>query len=882
MTTREVDRRPADMRCRAVVSGDKQDDVVDRCQDPIVYALWAGGTAKEDPGPDRDGNSIGYWSIYDGPHRTANNAMWGMRNLKGNRVGVQRILAHQTSDPWVDPVEGGKREENLLPPEEPDHASYTFTFLLVVKDAASTTVPDGEIIARYERIGATVTLRSEDDTDIDGDPFWEGFDAAGCSESVSSSTVGTSGLNVTIGTVAYEPGIWDDWELGSASGANIADSSNVQFPTIHALSGGAAGNRTVPRVSAKVVDPAIADARIFSTTPSGNLGTGVDLVMVANLDANRQVIFGYETGASMDGGFTAPARRVGNGFLRVDTSAGTEAVDESTAGYTLNEAGWFLAVDVTANWLLGIDLQVDRQMAFPTVEEFAGGSWAATDAGVTDIDKLVPDTAEGYDSGTTTGGVLVFKLGTLTDPVNNALHALVCAWSKAGGGPAAQPGCTMQLMEGWTSEPSSIGTERGTVPFEVTSATATEHSGTYLVLTEAQADAITDYSDLFARFTFTADSSKTILLKNLSWLLDGADAGVTVNLTPSAVTVGSQASSPVLAALAVTASPSLLTALAAVSLPALSQLDLPLSPALLSADAQAALPALSQLDVQATSAPIALTPQPVTPVIAGGQVDITAVPALMAANAQVASAVLAALALAATPAPITALPTASSPVLSSLAINANPALLSVSPQTVSAILSALAVQAAPALLNAIAQAANPIVEGGAILATPVDLTLGSQIADPVEAALAISAASVAMSVLGQVVDPIRASLAVNAIPALVALAAQAGQPSLSALSLQLTPVTVDVNGQILNALLANLLVQATPAVIAANGQVADATFAVLAIQAIPSVLIVAAQLLVPPPIPGLATHFRRTSITQQGLQTSVTSPGHVVIIDRGS
>ena len=63
-------------------------------------------------------------------------------------------------------------------------ANKTFTFLFVIKNAASITASDQEIVDRLERIGATVTLKSEDDTFIDTDANWETFDGAGVSETV--------------------------------------------------------------------------------------------------------------------------------------------------------------------------------------------------------------------------------------------------------------------------------------------------------------------------------------------------------------------------------------------------------------------------------------------------------------------------------------------------------------------------------------------------------------------------------------------------------------------------------------------------------------------------------------------------------------------------
>ena len=517
-----IERRPADMRCRALEPGsDKRNTDVEQCQKPITFVLMTGRMVPDDPGTRSVDDSLAYFSIYCPTHRATNNAMWGQRDASGNRIGVQRILDFQTADTWTDPVEGGKRDEGRTRTSELHSSNLAFDFLFVVKDAGSTTVPDQEIIDRLERIGGTVLLKSEDDTYIDTDSNWEISDAAGISESVSSSTVGTSGKDADVGIAAWEPGIWDDHEYSSVAGSNTQDSNQVQFPITHALNAGAAGNRTTPRLDAQVVDTSIASVRIFSTLVLSNMGPDAAKVLTVLRSTNHTLI-AYDTGDIMDGSFTAPNRRVANGFLRVDTSAGTQAVDESTDGYTLNEAGWYLAVDVTVNWILGIDIEVSRQVGFPTVEEHLDTGWTAPTNGVDDINDLVPSIVAFYDSGTTDGAVAVFKLSTLDDPQNNAHHALVAAWRKAGSGAAVAPGMKMQLMEGWVSEPSSIGTERGTVDFAVTAVTIPEHAGTYLVLTESQADAITDYSDLYARFTFTKNSNRTILIVNLEWTLDGA------------------------------------------------------------------------------------------------------------------------------------------------------------------------------------------------------------------------------------------------------------------------------------------------------------------------------------------------------------------------
>ncbi len=528
MTTREIERRPLDMRCRALEPpSTKRDTVVQQCQEVITFVLATGQMVPEDPGTRSVDDSFQYYSIYCVDHRTENNAMFGQRDIKGNRVGVQRILAHQTPDAWLDPVEGGERDEGRTRSSDLHHSNLAFSFLFVVKDAGSLTVVDQEQNDRFERIGGTVLLKSEDDTYIDTTSNWALSDAAGVAESVSSPAVGSSGREATIGRAVWEPGLFDDWHGASQSGDNFADVSVIQLPVSHILSGGGAGNRVPPRVNTnKMVDPAIASSRIFSSNPASELGPDVQTVAVANQTDSRHVIYAYDTGDEMRNSFTCTAPVVFNGFCRPDTSAGTEAVDESTDGLTLTEAGWYLGIDATINWILGpADLATNRQQGFAVSREHLGGSWTEPTNDVDDIDYVsgVPDITAYYESGTTDASVLVFKLDTLNDPLNDALHALVAAWRQSGTGTDSSS-LKMQLMEGWTSEPSSIGTERGTASATGGGNTNAEHSGLYLVLTESVADAITDYADMFARFTFTKATNRQMRVVGLSWVIDGAVA----------------------------------------------------------------------------------------------------------------------------------------------------------------------------------------------------------------------------------------------------------------------------------------------------------------------------------------------------------------------
>ncbi len=101
------------MRCRALEPGfNKSDTDVNQCQEPIIFVLADGRMVKEDPGTRDENDSLNYWSIFCTVHRGQRNADRAndVRDANGHRAyGPQRILKGQTSDSWVNPVEGGTR-----------------------------------------------------------------------------------------------------------------------------------------------------------------------------------------------------------------------------------------------------------------------------------------------------------------------------------------------------------------------------------------------------------------------------------------------------------------------------------------------------------------------------------------------------------------------------------------------------------------------------------------------------------------------------------------------------------------------------------------------------------------------------------------------------
>ena len=107
-----IKRRPANMRCRAIDNGTKRDAEVQQCQKPITFVTVSGRMLPEDPGTRDENDSLAYWSIFCATHRGQRNAdrAADIRDKDDHRdYGPQRILKGQTSDIWVDPVEGGNR-----------------------------------------------------------------------------------------------------------------------------------------------------------------------------------------------------------------------------------------------------------------------------------------------------------------------------------------------------------------------------------------------------------------------------------------------------------------------------------------------------------------------------------------------------------------------------------------------------------------------------------------------------------------------------------------------------------------------------------------------------------------------------------------------------
>ncbi len=392
-------------------------------------------------------------------------------------------------------------------------ANFSGTALFVVADAGSLNFADDQMRDRLELNGWTVTLKSDEDSFLDTDSNWETFDVAVVSESVSSSTLGTSGRDAVVGVVFLEPGGVDDWDLATTAGNSSSGDDLTMIANHETGAGLAAGG-------------AQAFELLFATETKGvaridDESTGA--VTVAGVATNPDLFIGYwELGADLTTG-TAADRRVYQGFWRISSSAPDETV---SPGFVNNDLSWAI-FDAGVEWAAGNDIETDRQLGVP-VADLVTTSWTKIDATnfFADVDDgKTPDSATTMVTSPNNpiASPISFDLTSLTDPTNNNLHTVAVGFRREVGGRVAT--LTAELRQGYVNE-STLGTLRATSG-AFTLDSATPWGGLILHLTTTEADNITDYTDLQIRLlanTSGGGATTRIQITSIRLLIDGGAA----------------------------------------------------------------------------------------------------------------------------------------------------------------------------------------------------------------------------------------------------------------------------------------------------------------------------------------------------------------------
>jgi hypothetical protein len=242
-------------------------------------------------------------------------AMVGM-SAPARRVGIflwKDTPTFLNTDGWA-LFDAAVRWDTTLPPQA-----------LFVVGSTMLIAGDAAIKSRLEGLGFIVTVKDA--------PSSVTADATGkalvvISESVTAIDVGAKFRDVAVPVVTLEAGLFDDMMLtGPTVGTDydnwVGQSQVTITDSSHPMAGGLSGTVTVTTSATALA--------------WGRPGAGAVKVASLATDGTRYALFGYETGASMFNGMSAPARRAGM-FLWKDTPT------------FLNASGWTL-FDAAVRWI---------------------------------------------------------------------------------------------------------------------------------------------------------------------------------------------------------------------------------------------------------------------------------------------------------------------------------------------------------------------------------------------------------------------------------------------------------------------------------------------------------------------------------------------------
>ncbi len=169
---------------------------------------------------------------------------------------------------------------------------------LLVAGSTKLNSADSAVKTRLESLGYTVTVKTATATASDA----TGKNIVLISETVDSATVNSKFRNVAVPVVAWDDGVYDDMNLTGYTVGTDHDYTSFQTQvsisnTTHPLGAGLSGTVTAYSSQYDFTWGVPASSAIKAATLTSN--------------SSRAVIFGYDSGASMIGGFIAPARRVG-------------------------------------------------------------------------------------------------------------------------------------------------------------------------------------------------------------------------------------------------------------------------------------------------------------------------------------------------------------------------------------------------------------------------------------------------------------------------------------------------------------------------------------------------------------------------------------------
>jgi hypothetical protein len=284
-------------------------------------------------------------TVYDTRGTTACAAVSGNQKVSSSPVAYVGFSGGYTFPTWVDDIvvtrDLGAPDGTVTPTPTPipsatpiatagsaPHASA----LLIVNTGASAAA-DAAIKAHLEFLGATVTVIGDAATTTSN---LTGKDLVVVSATADAAAVGTKLTDAAVPVVCCLDTLLGNLNMVATAAGKSGAQANTTETLIqmagHPLAAGLSGTVILSR----------------PTTVSWGVPAGADAQKVATLvdDAGKWLVFGYDTNGRMEGGFIAPAPRVGL-FLG------------STTASTLTGDGWKLfdaACKWASNWKVPVEL----------------------------------------------------------------------------------------------------------------------------------------------------------------------------------------------------------------------------------------------------------------------------------------------------------------------------------------------------------------------------------------------------------------------------------------------------------------------------------------------------------------------------------------------
>jgi hypothetical protein len=191
--------------------------------------------------------------------------------------------------------------------------------LLVTQDGTTGVGYDQQLFDILVAEGFDVTVLSDD---VASASDAAGVAAVVISETVDDTDVGAEFRTVAVPVLVLEGTLWDDMDMAPAGNANSNDIVSIVNPA-NPLSGGQTGTFAIATGSG---------AGVRHTSPLG----GATIVLVRPGNPGQVVEFAFDTGATMENTFVAPARRLGLGIEHDHSSPAGAAL--TTEGEALFEA----------------------------------------------------------------------------------------------------------------------------------------------------------------------------------------------------------------------------------------------------------------------------------------------------------------------------------------------------------------------------------------------------------------------------------------------------------------------------------------------------------------------------------------------------------------